>query len=575
MNMQSKKIKILSYLYIVLFIGILFCFSFLKDTPIKKQPTKNFVFKKEKVNNKYGLFLSSVYADLNNDILKMSEIYPDAVKLNNKDFLDKSFFVDVFLLQDENKILKTAEQSLNKNPANFLPYIYISNYYFIKKDYKKAYSYLDKIKISSGSVIVDLLKSWILVAEKKNDEALDLLEKNLDNEIFRKYILLHLASIGNFIGDTKYVDEVYTEVLKYDDLTLLDIENIAAFYFSNKNKKKAISILKEYYEKKPENLSAFMLYNSVKNNQYIPKKISSTNEGMGKALFDLYSLFRNIFDSDYFVIVFFKMINNTVPDFYFFLPVNAEFAKNKKNDRLFFEYIDKINPDNYLYIFAQMSKGIYLLKNNNNDGLSLILSLIDKYPSNPYIYLTLGNYYKTKQDFSNSIKYYNLAIENTKNDNLLKELYFLRGQVFDLNKDISSAQKDFDLSYKLKNTSPEFLNYYGYFLILNNIDVDKGVSILYKITIIAANINPFFLDSYGYGLLKNNDIKRAITVLELAKSLDPKNPVITDHLADAYWKVGRYIEAVNEWNKILYLKNIDLFKEINLDYIKYKIANGL
>ena len=42
--------------------------------------------------------------------------------------------------------------------------------------------------------------------------------------------------------------------------------------------------------------------------------------------------------------------------------------------------------------------------------------------------------------------------------------------------------------------------------------------------------------------------------LERAVELKPEDPVINDHLGDAYWRVGRELKATYQWNYALGLK---------------------
>ena len=67
------------------------------------------------------------------------------------------------------------------------------------------------------------------------------------------------------------------------------------------------------------------------------------------------------------------------------------------------------------------------------------------------------------------------------------------------------------------------------------------------------------------------DYDEAVTYLERAVSLRPGDPTINDHLGDAYWKVGRRLEAVFQWNHAI----VNIKEEGQKDAIKEKIKNGL
>jgi hypothetical protein len=53
--------------------------------------------------------------------------------------------------------------------------------------------------------------------------------------------------------------------------------------------------------------------------------------------------------------------------------------------------------------------------------------------------------------------------------------------------------------------------------------------------------------------------------------LRPEDPVLNDHLGDAYWRVGREREARFQWDQALTLKP----EPEDIDKIKKKLAKGL
>ncbi len=59
--------------------------------------------------------------------------------------------------------------------------------------------------------------------------------------------------------------------------------------------------------------------------------------------------------------------------------------------------------------------------------------------------------------------------------------------------------------------------------------------------------------------------------LERALAIKPSDPVINDHLGDAYWRVGRKLEAQFEWNHARDLKP----EPEDLTRILKKIESGL
>jgi tetratricopeptide (TPR) repeat protein len=55
------------------------------------------------------------------------------------------------------------------------------------------------------------------------------------------------------------------------------------------------------------------------------------------------------------------------------------------------------------------------------------------------------------------------------------------------------------------------------------------------------------IDSLGWAYYRLGRYEDAVRELERAVELKPGDPVINDHLGDAYWKVGRRLEARFQW----------------------------
>jgi len=71
--------------------------------------------------------------------------------------------------------------------------------------------------------------------------------------------------------------------------------------------------------------------------------------------------------------------------------------------------------------------------------------------------------------------------------------------------------------------------------------------------------------------IRNGSYAEAVKQLERAVELKPVDPTINDHLGDAYWRVGRTLEAKFQWSHARDLKP----EPEDLPKIEAKIANGL
>ena len=94
------------------------------------------------------------------------------------------------------------------------------------------------------------------------------------------------------------------------------------------------------------------------------------------------------------------------------------------------------------------------------------------------------------------------------------------------------------------------LNFIGYTLTEQDQDLDEAERLLHR----ALQLRPetgAFLDSLGWLFFHRHDYGRAVSTLEHAAALEPDEPVIAEHLGDAYLGVQRPREALAAYRRAL------------------------
>ena len=126
--------------------------------------------------------------------------------------------------------------------------------------------------------------------------------------------------------------------------------------------------------------------------------------------------------------------------------------------------------------------------------------------------------------------------------------------------------KAFDKSPK----NPVVLNYLGYFWIENGKNVTKALDMI-KTALTMSPTNVEFWDSYGWALYKMGELEKAREILEVAVMRKASHPEIRDHLGDVYAALGRKKDAIYNWKKALFYKDIGLGLR-NAKTVERKIA---
>ena len=117
---------------------------------------------------------------------------------------------------------------------------------------------------------------------------------------------------------------------------------------------------------------------------------------------------------------------------------------------------------------------------------------------------------------------------------------------------------------------PYILNYLGYSWVDRGENLNKATEMIQK----AVNLKPndgYITDSLGWAQYRNSDYKSAVKSLERAVELLPYDPTVNDHLGDAYWQVGRKLEARFQWERA---KN-NSEDEDQIKAIEEKLKHGL
>jgi Flp pilus assembly protein TadD len=115
-----------------------------------------------------------------------------------------------------------------------------------------------------------------------------------------------------------------------------------------------------------------------------------------------------------------------------------------------------------------------------------------------------------------------------------------------------AAEADLQRALKIRPDDPELLNFLGYTWIDRGEKLTQALAMVRK----AVDLDPHsgaMIDSLGWGYYRLGDYQSAVDNLETAVTLEPADPDVNNHLGDAYWRVGRKLEARFQWTRVLSL----------------------
>lgn len=224
------------------------------------------------------------------------------------------------------------------------------------------------------------------------------------------------------------------------------------------------------------------------------------------------------------------------------------------------------------YLEVQHASAELLFEDGRMDeAVALLKNLYEKH-KDPDSMIRIGDLYRGKEDFKQALEIYNAVAEKLP-DPLPKEYWYLlysRGMAYERLGQWDKAESDLKAALAYQPDHPYILNYLGYGWVDQGTHVEESMKMLLKASSLRPN-DGYITDSVGWAYYKSEKYAEAIPYLEQAVQLLPYDSTINEHLGDAYWHVGRKVEAKFQWERAKnYSKDPSTAEKMSV-----KLARGL
>ncbi|WP_414831881.1 tetratricopeptide repeat protein [Afifella sp. YEN Y35] len=498
-----------------------------------------------------GIFLAARVADETKDVTHGAEFYQQAYEAdpNNAAWLERA----VVLTTAEGD-LKTA-LPMAKILVKKAPDSQIASF-IVTADLLKQKKFAASIKTLQGNdqgalaaLTATLLKAWALTGQGKTDEAIALVDSLEGESWYEPFKLIHAGLMADVAGNTEDSLARFAKAYEQDGNSVRVVEAYARELARAGDKDKAKEILQEYLDRAPRNPLAIDTMADIESGKPVTQAVNTPVEGAAEAFSGLGTALGQEGGFELSA-VYLRLALYIDPDSgggLAALSLGDILDSNGLGDQAI-QVLEQIPAQSPFRPVGILRAAVVLAQQDRIDEAKTAFEeAIRKNPDDLAAYIAYGNMQRAKEKYEEAADIYSRAIEHL--DEPARgnwTLFYFRGVAYERAKQWAKAEADFKEALELFPDQPLVLNYLGYSWVDQGVHLDEALGMIQKAVDLRPN-DGFIVDSLGWAYYRLGRYEDAVEELERAVSLETADPVINDHLGDAYWKVGRKLEAQFQW----------------------------
>lgn len=497
-----------------------------------------------------GSYLSAVSAARAGDVDAATVFYEDALTEDpdNPVLLDRTFSI----LLVAGKIvdaLPIAERLTNSSENNRMGQIVIGLDALKRKEYQNAANHFVKgDRGALANVTASLLGAWAAQGMNQTDAALKIVETMDGPQWYGTFKNFNMALIADLAGRKDVAVDSIVKAYQTDGASMRIVEAYARIMARAGKRDDALKALDSYTKSSPAQPLIQALADEIRAGKTPSALITTVQQGAAEVLYGIGSALSVEKGTDELGIIYLQLARFLDPKSELVIMALGDVLQGDgqlERSMAMFKLIPKDSP---LHRAAKMQISVALdALGRSDEAAQTLRRLVAADPKDFEALTSLGTIDRDNKKFADAADMYTkalAAIDPQDPRNWL--LLYYRGVSYERLNDWPKAEADFQQSLKLSPDQPQVMNYLGYSLVDKGIDLQRGTDLIKK----AVQLKPddgFIVDSLGWAYFKAGRYDDAVGQLERAIALNPVDSTINDHLGDAYWKAGRKLEATFQW----------------------------
>jgi tetratricopeptide (TPR) repeat protein len=559
--------------FILLLITILFLDTetFGKDSKVK--------YSRNNISN----YLSGIVS-VNQDYTNAAFKYLNKVQSlkNDHSNFNVQFIRTLILLEKFNQAFAFSKDVWLEDEYFFETDLLLGLEFFIKNDYLNAEKHFERLnKISRYNLLFEgflgnILIAWIKASENNKEDSFKFLDKVPERYHNLKKIQ---NSFLQCYFDTSKTQIAFEQLMNNEDSDFSRYNFFFANYLLFKNKnieaEKVINLSRKTHKsnlliKQTENFILTGNSKKIKNLFNCKNPVDVIAE-IFYVIANIYSTEKNYQLSNFYLKISFFLNNKFTPN-KTLLAENFFYQQKYELSKKIYNSLKSIGPVYSWYASINLA----IILSDIEDKEYAVFDLEDEFnlllnPDLEHNY-ELANFFKDREYYQESIKYYSLALQNIKQNHFLfSKILDRRGTSYERLGDWDNAEKDLKESLRILPDQPHVLNYLGYSWIDRGINIDKALEMIIRANELKKN-DGYITDSLGWAFYVKKNYLDAEKFLQRAVEILPLDPIINDHYADTLWMLNKHIQARYFWKHVL---GLDTVEQKLKDNVSKKLIFGI
>ena len=503
-----------------------------------------------------GAFLSARTAERGNDFASAISFYRQALAYDPKNTELRQSLLLVLLTDGQFKqALPIAEELKSVPEIERFSRLALGIDALNRKQYQKVNTLMMlSLQSDLDRMITGLISAWAKAGSGKPNEALSMIDKLQGPEGFTLFKTYSSALIADMAGQKDKAAAFYQSALNdkanvsaapdtYERL----VEAYASFKIRTGDRTGAEALVKEASDMLSGRMVLVEFNKQIAGAKTVKPLIQTPQQGAAEVLYTLATAI-NRNGGEAFSKLYLQMSLPLRPDHDATLFQLGDIsAKLDQSDKAI-DYFGQISADSAYSRDAQMQLAINLaILKRNDEAIQHLNGLLESNPQDMRTYLAIGSIYSQDKDYRKAADTYDKAVavpkQPVRND---WTIFYQRGIAYERLKEWDKAEPNFLKALELYPDQPQVLNYLGYSWIDMNTKLEQGLDLIKK-AVDARPQDGYIVDSLGWAYYRLGRYDEAVTQLEQAVKLRAEDATINDHLGDAYWRAGRKLEATFQW----------------------------